>query len=89
MFGQRLEVNIVKEMLGYSQEENYTLYQALLCAMTNRNFSALEYILQRRSTTLISSYIKTSVKTLRKHLPYIKNSLIYPYNNGRIEGINN
>src|SRR5690625_5812253 len=33
--------------------------------------------------------MKTSSKTLRKHLPYIKNSFIYPYNNGRIEGINN
>src|SRR5699024_12000571 len=31
----------------------------------------------------------TSIKTLKKHLPYIKHSLIYPYNNGRIEGINN
>src|SRR5690625_7706790 len=33
--------------------------------------------------------MKTSLKTLRKHLPYIKNSFIYPYNNGRIEGSNN
>lgn len=56
MFGQRLEVNIVKEMLDYSQElkETYTLYQALLRAMTNRDFSALACILQSRSTTFIS-----------------------------------
>ncbi len=33
--------------------------------------------------------MKTSLKTLRKHLPYIKNTFIYPYNNRRIEGINN
>ena len=33
--------------------------------------------------------MKTSIKTLKKHLLYIKNSLLYPYNNGRIEGINN
>ncbi|HLR23341.1 MAG TPA: transposase [Pseudogracilibacillus sp.] len=33
--------------------------------------------------------MKTSIKTLKKHLPYIMHSLIYPYNNGRIEGINN
>lgn len=32
--------------------------------------------------------MKTSLKTLRKHLPYIQDSFIYPYNNGRIEGIN-
>jgi len=91
MFGQRLEVNIVQEMLGYDPEleANYKLYQELLRAMSNRDFNALESILERRSTTLISSYMKTSLKTLRKHLPYIENSFIYPYNNGRIEGINN
>src|SRR5690625_3243986 len=91
MFGQRLEVNIVKEMLDYDLElkVNYTLYQELLRAMTNRDFSALESVLQRRSTESISSYMKTSLKTLRKHLPYINNSFIYPYSNGRIEGINN
>lgn len=33
--------------------------------------------------------MKTSLKTLRNHLPRIKNSFHYPYNNGRIEGINN
>ena len=91
MFGQRLEVNIVREMLNYDTElkANYELYQEILHAMTNRDFNTLENILHRRSTTLISSYMKTSLKTLRKHLPYIKNSFIYPYNNGRIEGINN
>src|SRR5690625_6033426 len=57
--------------------------------MTNRDFNTLENILHRRSTTLISNYMKTSLKTLRNHLPNIKNSFIYPYNNGRIEGINN
>ena len=91
MFGQRLEVNIVREMLNYDTElkANYELYQEILRAMTNSDFNTLENILHRRSTTLISSYMKTSLKTLRKHLPYIKNSFIYPYNNGRIEGINN
>src|SRR5699024_3569515 len=39
--------------------------------------------------SLYFRYMKTSIKTLKKHLPYIKHSLIYPYNNGRIEGINN
>lgn len=91
MFGQRLEVNIVKEMLDYDQElkVNYELYQELLRSMTNRDYDALESILQRRNKKMLSSYMKTSLKTLRRHLPYIKNSFIYPYNNGRIEGINN
>lgn len=91
MFGQRLEVSIVREMLEYDEKlkANYTLYQELLRAMTDRNFKALESILEKRSSKLISSYMKTSLKTLRKHLPYIENSFIYPFNNGRIEGINN
>lgn len=91
LFGQRLEVNIVREMLDYNVilKTNYTLYQQLLRAMSNRDFKTLENVLQAPNNPDISSYMKTSVKTLRKHLPYIKNSFIYPYNNGRIEGINN
>ena len=91
LFGQRLEVNIVQEMLNYNSElrANYRLYQTLLRAMTNRDFNALAATLEKRNTNLISSYMKTSLKTLRKHLPYIENSFTYIYNNGRIEGINN
>src|SRR5690625_5271022 len=36
-----------------------------------------------------SRYMRTSIRTLKKYLPYIKNSFHYPYNNGRVEGINN
>ncbi|WP_255306988.1 transposase [Paraliobacillus sp. PM-2] len=36
-----------------------------------------------------SAQLQTSIKTLRKHSPYIKNSFYHTYNNGRIEGINN
>ncbi len=86
-----LEVNSVQEMLNYELElkGNYMLYQALLRAMTNRDFHILENILNKRSTQKVSSYRKTSIKTLKRHLSYIKNSFIYPYNNGRIEGFNN
>ncbi|GAA4062589.1 ISL3 family transposase [Amphibacillus indicireducens] len=91
LFGQRLEKSIVEEMLAYDPElkANYQLYQRLLKAINMRQFETLKVILEERSSPLISSYMRTSLKTLRKHLPYIKNSFIYPYNNGRIEGINN
>lgn len=91
MFGQRLEVNIVQEMLDYEPElrANYELYQTLLRAMTNLDFDALSAALDTQNTKLISSYMKTSLKTLRKHLPYIENSFNYVYNNGRNKGINN
>jgi len=91
LFGQRLEKAIVEEMLDYDPElkANYHLYQRLLRAFDTKQFDALESLLKERSSFLISSYMRTSLKTLRKHLPYIKNSFSYPYNNGRIEGINN
>jgi len=91
LFGQRLEKSIVEEILDYDPElkANYELYQSLLRAMDTKQFKALENVLKERSSPLISSYMRTSLKTLRKHLPYIKNSFTYPYNNGRIEGINN
>ncbi|SEK80159.1 transposase, partial [Alkalibacterium pelagium] len=43
----------------------------------------------RSDVANLSSYMKTSLRTLRKHLPFIKNTFKYPYNNGKIEGINN
>ena len=91
LFGQRLEKAIVEEMLDYDPElrANYELYQRLLQAISKKQFKALELVLKERSSSLISSQMRTSLKTLRKHLPYIKNSFRYPYNNGRIEGINN
>lgn len=91
LFGQRLEKSIVEEMLDYDPElkANYRLYQDLLRAMNMKEFKPLERILKERSSSLISSYMRTSLKTLKKHLPYINNSFIYPYSNGRIEGINN
>ena len=91
MFGQRLEVNVVEELLSYDEDlkKNYELYQTLLKSVKDKNFNVFTDTLLVVDTKTISSYMRTSVKTLRKHLPYIKNSLLYPYNNGRIEGINN
>lgn len=54
-------------MLDYYPElkTNYTLYQGLLLAMTNHDYTALEGILERQNSTLISNYMKTSLKRLR------------------------
>ncbi|MHA6258796.1 ISL3 family transposase [Sporosarcina sp. CAU 1771] len=91
LFGQRLETSIIEEMLAYDPvlKANYELYQELLKAMTNKDFEALSSCLANPVSPLISNYMRTSLKTLRKHLSFIQNSFIYPYNNGRIEGINN
>ena len=91
LFGQRTEAGIVEEMLDYDEElrVNYNTYQRLLNAIKNKDYDDLENLVNTKYDKLLSTYMKTSIKTLRKHLPYIKNSLIYPFNNGRIEGINN
>lgn len=91
LFGQRLEVNVVDELLQYHDDlrVNYELYQSLLTSIKEKNFNRLSMVLENVSLRDISSYMRTSVKTLKKHLPYIENSLTHPYNNGRIEGINN
>lgn len=75
-------------MLAYDDvlKENYELYQRLLKTMKERSFSGA---LAEKESPLLSNYMKTSLKTLRKHAPYIKNSFTYSYNNGCIEGINN
>ena len=91
MFGERLEVSIVKEMLNYDNElrVNYDVYQLLLQAIQNKDYQVLKSVLNTVKSPLLSSYMKTSIRTLKKYLPYIKNSFIYPFSNGRIEGINN
>jgi len=91
LFGQRLEASVINELLDYDEDlkMHYQLYQSLLECVKEKDFTALSYTLNTVDQSLYFRYMKTSIKTLKKHLPYIKHSLIYPYNNGRIEGINN
>ena len=91
LFGQTTEAAIVAELLNYNPvlKANYRLYQDILTTMKDKNYNRLQEILKGTQDILISSYMKTSVKTLRKFLPYIENSFTYSYSNGRIEGINN
>lgn len=91
LFGQRTEAGIVDEMLDYDEKlkVNYKIYQKLLYCIKKEDFVGLEKVLYTKQDKHLSSYIKTSIKTLKKHLPYIKNTFKFPYNNGRIEGINN
>ena len=91
LFGQRTEAGIIEEMLAYSPvlKANYEFYQSLLNAITKKNFDAFKHHLEAFINPLISNYMRTSIKTLKMHLPYIEHSFIFPYNNGRIGGINN
>jgi len=78
-------------MLDYSDglKANYDLLQSFFKAFDDRNFDNLEEIVKRKLDDNISSYMKTSIKTLLEHLPRIQNSFNYTYNNGCIKGINN
>src|SRR5690625_1246757 len=91
MFGQRLEVNLVQELLGYDDtlKANYDLYQTLLECIKEKDFKQLSHRLTNINTNMMSRYMRTSIRTLSKHLPFIENSFTYPYKNRRIEGINN
>src|SRR5699024_759810 len=91
LFGQRLDEGVINELLDYDEElkMHYHLYQSLLECVEEKNFTALSHTLNTVDQSLYFRYTKTSSKILKKHLSYINHSLIYPYNNSRIEGINN
>ena len=91
MFGQLPSKSVVDTMLEYSDElkANHDLLQRFFKAFDDRNYDDLEEIVKGKLDDNISSYMKTSIKTLKEHLPHIQNSFDYTYNNGRIECINN
>ncbi|MFL2125348.1 ISL3 family transposase [Marinilactibacillus psychrotolerans] len=91
LFGQRLEAAIISEMLAYDSElkETYRVYQAILKAVEHNDSKQLRQLLDQSTSPELSGYMKTSLKTLRAHFPHIQNTFYYPYNNGKIEGINN
>jgi len=82
---------VINELLDYDEDlkTHYHLYQSLLEHVKEKDVTALSEVLNTVDPSLYFRYMKTSIKTLKKHLPYIKHSLMYQYNNGRIEGINN
>ena len=68
--------------------ETYEIYQNILYTLKNNNYKQLEIILNNKNDN-ISNYMKTSIKTLKGYLPYIKNTLSNSYHNGFVEGNNN
>ena len=84
------EVDILDYLLNLSPEltASYNLYQNILYAIQTKNYNLLETTLNHDYGS-ISKYMKTSVNTLKEFLPYIKNTLENPYNNGVMERNNN
>ena len=69
-------------------EQTYQIYQDLLYGFQNNNLSVLEATLNTKYNN-ISEYMKTSIKTLKGYLDYIKNTFTTSYHNGYVEGNNN
>ena len=83
------EEEIVDIILSKNNELKiaYEIYQELLIAIQDRKFNNFKAIIEKYYY-VSNEIMKTSLKTLKKYLEYIENSLTYDYNNGLIEGIN-
>lgn len=91
LFGQTTDASVVDTLLKYHEQlkVNYELYQSLVNTMKEKDFGKLKTILETPLKERVSSDFMRSIRTLKSHLSSIENSFIYPFNNGRIEGINN
>ena len=84
------EKDVVDYMLSQNIElkETYILYQGLLSAFKEKDYSSFIKILND-DHPLISDYMKTSLKTLNKFKNNVFNTFNNQYHNGFIEGNNN
>lgn len=85
------ESDVLNYMLNNTNpilKETYMVYQELLDAFNKKDFNLLIRVLNEEHNN-ISTYMKTSISTLKSFLPHIKNTFKYNYNNGYIEGNNN
>ena len=82
--------DVVNYLININEElkATYEIYQNILYSLKYNKINELELILNDKDLR-ISDYMKTSVKTLKEYLPYIKNTLSNSYHNGFIEGNNN
>ena len=81
------ELDVVNYIIDTNEElkNTYNVYQDLLTAFKTNNYEELEETINKDYLD-ISDYMKTSVKTIKLYLPYIKNTLENTYHNGYIEG---
>ena len=81
--------DVVNYLINTSEKlrQTYEVYQNILSAIQSNDYLELKKALNTQNDK-ISNYMKTSIKTLKKYLPYIKNTLSNPYHNGFVEGNN-
>ena len=81
------DVDIVNYLVNYNNELKDT-YQDLLYALQHNDITVFKSALNNTYNNL-SSYMKTSIKTLKSFTQYIENTFKHKYHNGFIEGNNN
>lgn len=84
------ETDVVDFLVNLDDElkQTYSIYQDLLYFLKYKNYDLLKRVLNNHNSS-VSSYMKTSIKTLIEFLPFIKNTFNNNYHNGYIEGNNN
>ena len=84
------EVDVVDYLINSNErlKNTYQVYQDLLYAFQHNDFNALNSSLNN-DYGKISTYMETSIKTLKKFSKYIKNTFNNKYHNGYVEGTNN
>lgn len=84
------EMDIIHYLLNIDPElkASYELYQHVRYCVKNQEFEQLIRALKSRQKN-VSSYMKTSIRTIMKYIDYVENTLKYDFNNGVLEGINN
>src|SRR5699024_4560532 len=87
---QMREVDIIDYLLDLDPEleASYKLYHSIRFCIKTNNFDLLKMHL-KQSNDQVSEYMKTSIKTMKKYIDYVENTMKYRYTNGVIEGINN
>ena len=84
------ESDVVNYIINTNEElkHTYLVYQNLLSSIKNKDYNSFIYTLNNYSNN-ISSYMKTSIKTLFEFKDMIINTFNNNFHNGYIEGNNN
>lgn len=87
---QMREIDIINYLLDLDSElkASYELYHHVHFCVKKKEFPLLKSVLISKEN-YVSDYMKTAIRTLKKYLDYVENTLKYDYNNGVLEGINN
>lgn len=87
---QMREVDIIDYLLAQNPElkATYELYHLIRHSLKTKDIVLLKATLAAKESA-VSNPMKTAIKSLRKYLSYVENTLKYPYTNGVLEGINN